>query len=269
MKRSSGALQVKDGRAARRGQLHKKGLRMAVTRGHGNAAWNREETILALELYHQMDGQLRKSDERVEELSRYLRSLPYHPANEQNQTFRNSDGVYFKLQNIRSVLTGEGLGNTSRMDRIIADRLGNDPVETARLARIIRSSVELITEDDLEMPEEFEDDFYEGRSAYVLHRKIERDSKLRKKVLKQRSPENLVCDICDFSRPLLPVEVQESFFEVHHVVPLSILTEVKSYKMADLAFLCANCHRGIHKLMSIKKEVVTLSDARSGLLLDK
>ena len=260
---------MKDGRAVSRGPMLEKDLGMAVTRGHGNAAWNREETILALELYHQMDGQLRKSDERVEELSRYLRSLPYHPANEQNQTFRNPDGVYFKLQNIRNVLTGEGLGNTSRMDRIVADSLGHDPVETARLARIIRSSVESITEDDLEMPEEFEDEFYEGRSAYVLHRKIERDTKLRKRVLKRRSPQNLVCDICEFSRPSLPVEIQESFFEVHHIVPLSALSEVKSYKLGDLAFLCANCHRGIHKLMSIEKEVVSLSDARFGLLSDR
>ena len=239
---------------------------MAVTKGHGYARWSREETILALELYHELDGELRKTDHRIAALSEYLRALPYNQIGERNETFRNVDGVYFKLQNIRSVLNGQGLSNVSRMDRLVAESLGHDPGETSRLAAIIRSSAEMITEDDLEVPEEFEEDFYEGRSAYVTHRKIERDPNLRKKVLKRRSPHDLVCDICSFSRSGLPIEVQDSFFEVNHIVPLGQQSESKSYKMGDLALLCACCHRGTHKLMSLEKDLVGLDDARLKLV---
>jgi len=239
---------------------------MAVTKGHGNAHWNREETILALELYHQLKGDLLKKDSRVAELAKYLKALPYHQTVEQNETFRNVDGVYFKLQNIRNVLTGQGLSNVSRMDKLVAESLGHDPVETSRLSAIIRQNVEMVTGDDFELHEEFEEDFYEGKTAYVRHRKIERDPKLRKTLLKRRSPSNLVCDVCSFSRSSLPVTVQESFFEVHHIVPLSQLSASKPTLISDVALLCACCHRGIHKLMSLEKGLISLEEARSKLV---
>lgn len=51
---------------------------MAVTKGHGNPKWNREETILALDLYFKLDGQaVAPTDMAVPELSKFLRGLPY------------------------------------------------------------------------------------------------------------------------------------------------------------------------------------------------
>ena len=52
---------------------------MAVTKGHGNPKWTRDETILALDLYFDSDGQIPSSNSaEVIELSNLLRSLPYH-----------------------------------------------------------------------------------------------------------------------------------------------------------------------------------------------
>lgn len=88
---------------------------MAVTKGHGNPDWAREEVILALELYQSRNGKiLGPADERVTELSTVLRSFPHHSQEARKSSFRNPDGVAFKLQNIRSVNIGTGLKNTSK-----------------------------------------------------------------------------------------------------------------------------------------------------------
>ncbi len=83
---------------------------MAVTHGHGNPNWTRDEVILALDLFFDCDGNVPgKSDERVKALSDLLRTFPYHSVAARKASFRNPDGVAFKLQNIRQVATGKGL----------------------------------------------------------------------------------------------------------------------------------------------------------------
>ncbi len=52
---------------------------MAKTRGHGNPNWTRDETILALDLFKQLDGKVPSpKSKEVKELSEVLRSLPCH-----------------------------------------------------------------------------------------------------------------------------------------------------------------------------------------------
>ncbi len=54
-------------------------LQMARTSGHGNPKWNRDETILALDLYFDCEGAIPSHlDQRIVELSNFLRRLPYH-----------------------------------------------------------------------------------------------------------------------------------------------------------------------------------------------
>lgn len=157
---------------------------MAVTKGHGNPDWSREEVILALELYHSCGGQIPgPADERVRELSSVLRAFPYHIQAARQESFRNPDGVAFKLQNLRSVDTGTGLKNTSRTDREVWEELGLDRVRTRELAGLIRHSVEIL--DDLSAVGD-EEEFAEGRSATRVHFRRERSSKLRKEVISRR-----------------------------------------------------------------------------------
>lgn len=239
---------------------------MAVTKGHGNPRWNREETLLALNLYFEFNREIPSaSDPRIVELSGYLRHLPYHSVARRKETFRNIAGVNFKLQNIRNALTGRGLSNISKMDRDISEEFGDRPDEVARLVKVIRSTVKLLETDDFELMDDFEEEFYEGKSVFVAHRKIERSRKLRQSVLKSRGDHQLVCDICNFGRPYLDRSLQEAFFEVHHLIPLANLVEERATTVADISLLCASCHRGIHKLMSIKKTNVTIEDAKNAL----
>jgi 5-methylcytosine-specific restriction enzyme A len=113
---------------------------MAATGGHGNPKWSRDETVLALELYllaaPAVPG---PADARVVSLSSELRELPIHPPQRRRATFRNPDGVAFKLQNLRSVAEGVGLQHSSAMDRQVWAEFGASLGEVQREAQRIRT----------------------------------------------------------------------------------------------------------------------------------
>lgn len=228
---------------------------MAVTQGHGNPNWTRDETILALELFLSSGEQMpspRSAD--VVALSNMLRSLPYHVDAARKPSFRNPDGVAFKLQNIRQVATGKGLGNVSQMDRAIWAEFGNDRAEVSRLANAIRAGV--VAERTIaDVPDE---EFSEGRLLTILHYRRERDPKLRGKLLSTRTGDRLSCDACGLSRTELPRELQEALFEAHHMLPLA--SGERTTRLTDLAVLCACCHRVVHKLMVKEKRAIPISE---------
>ena len=231
---------------------------MAVTHGHGNPNWTRDETILALALYFDCEGRIpSSSDNRVQALSELLRELPYHSRAARRDSFRNPDGVAFKLQNLRQMDTGKGLGNVSNMDRAVWEEFGNDPVRTRELARLIRSGIEVseATEDQAD-----EDIFTEGRIVTEVHKQRERHPRLREKLIQQRRRSGrLVCELCNcFPHPSM---YGEAIFEAHHILPLAAAMERKT-KLSDMALLCANCHRMIHRAIARKARWINLSEAR-------
>ena len=103
---------------------------MAITRGHGNPKWTRDEVILALDLYFDCAGKIPSpKDKRVIELSEILRAFPHHALAARKSSFRNPDGVAFKLQNLRQLDTGDGLGNVSQVDKAVWSEFAKDRCE--------------------------------------------------------------------------------------------------------------------------------------------
>ena len=89
----------------------------------------------------------------------------------------------------------------------------------------------------------------EGGRTRTLHFRRERDPKIirakRDHVLSETG--KLKCEICGFDFAETYGQVGNGFCEVHHKIPLSgIETEVET-KLEDLAILCSNCHRMIHR----------------------
>lgn len=233
---------------------------MAKTQGHGNPNWSRDETILALDLFLRLGGNVPSPKSKdIKELSELLRSLPYHAEAAKQSTFRNPDGVGFKLMNIRQVATGKGLGNVSNMDRLIWAEFGVRPDEVRRIAAAIKAGVtaagsEVLPEVDEELPE--------GRLLTALHIRRERNPKVRKLLLAARHAAGFRCEICDLTRPDLEMSMQEAMFEAHHLVPLAEAGERKT-RLSDLALLCACCHRLIHRAMVTRGSWVSVADARA------
>ena len=239
---------------------------MAVTKGHGNPNWNRDETLLALEAYFALAGKNPNSkDPLIIALSETLRALPYHGEAARKPTFRNPDGAAFKVQNLRSRETGKGLANVSRMDREIWGELGHDPAEVSRLASLIRAGIASELGQAASAPDEAEEvEFYEGRLLTQKHMRRERSPGLRKALLKKRDEAGLQCEVCGETHAALPPDIRASAFEAHHVMPIASV-EAGVTRLSDMALLCAVCHRVLHRMISLNRRWVGIEEARAVL----
>jgi hypothetical protein len=96
----------------------------------------------------------------------------------------------------------------------------------------------------------------EGGRSWRLHLMIERDrgNVDRKKRQVKRDTGSLDCEACGFNFAEFYGDLGDDFCEVHHKVPVSQLDSPVCPDFDDLAIVCSNCHRMIHKthpMMSI------------------
>ena len=243
---------------------------MARTHGHGNPNWTRDETILALDLYLKCHGKIpSRDDRRVQDMSKLLRRLPFHGTASRRGSFRNPDGVAFKLQNLRKVATGKGLGNVSETDRRVWAELGTRPDRVRHLAELIRNGVSFA--ESLHEARDGDEDyeFAEGRILTEIHKRRERAPNVRKRLMasRRRTGGGLICDMCRSRSTSGDRKFEDATFEAHHVIPVSMTMERKT-RLKDMALLCANCHRLLHRAISVEKRWLSISEGRQivGLL---
>lgn len=234
---------------------------MAVTHGHGNPDWTRDEVILALDLYFDVEGHIPgPTDPRVKALSDLLRAFPHHSTAARTASFRNADGVAFKLQNLRQVATGKGLGNVSRMDREVWNELGQDSKQAKELATLIRAGIRIVEE--MKDDSDTDDIFAEGRVVTETHLRRERDPRLKKRLLAQRRKAGgLRCDICACTPAGNSPQLREAIYEAHHILPLAAGQE-RTTRLKDVALLCANCHRMVHRAITQSKRWLSMDEAK-------
>lgn len=88
----------------------------------------------------------------------------------------------------------------------------------------------------------------EGDSRYVLALRRERSRPLREAKIRtlHRASRPVACEVCRFDFLAMYGELGRDYVEVHHRTPLHVSGETSS-NLDDLAVLCANCHRMIHR----------------------
>ncbi|MGG0788271.1 HNH endonuclease [Peribacillus simplex] len=99
-----------------------------------------------------------------------------------------------------------------------------------------------LTEDDL--------GFVEGKKKLRQHLYRERNPKvirLAKEKFKQENGGRIFCEICGFDFYEKYGEIGEDFIEGHHTIPVSELEEGQTTKIEDIAIVCSNCHRMLHR----------------------
>jgi hypothetical protein len=106
----------------------------------------------------------------------------------------------------------------------------------------------------------------EGRRRLVSHLRLERDRGVveakKRTVLKANG--NLACEVCMFDFVKHYGRLGEGFCEVHHRKMLSKTVGERVTNLKDLAVVCSNCHRMLHRgatLISIEKLRLTLNSA--------
>lgn len=103
----------------------------------------------------------------------------------------------------------------------------------------------------------------EGNTKLVEHLRRERNRELvsRKKAETLQRCGRLECEVCGFDFEVFYGVVGQGFCEAHHLVPLAELDETRTAKLCDLAVVCANCHRMLHR----RNPPMTLPELRTQL----
>ncbi|GIC75999.1 HNH endonuclease [Moritella sp. F3] len=101
----------------------------------------------------------------------------------------------------------------------------------------------------------------EGQLVYKTHLRRERNSDIviRKKELALDLYGSLSCEVCHFNFTDVYGIRGKDYIECHHKNPLSDTKVGVKTKLDDLALLCANCHRVIHRY----KPWITIDKLRS------
>lgn len=210
--------------------------------------WAREEIILALQLYFSAGGALDVADARVGELSGLLNRLTIYPPHLRPATFRNANGVSMKLMNIERLdpaYEGKGLSAGGKLEEALWTEFSNDRTRLNALADLIRESADSPPSAEVDEIEAAE--YAEGRYLYRIHRTRERSQSLTTKKKQQAWAEGrLFCEVCGLQPVDLYGENGPRALECHHVIPLNALSGESKTKLADLALVCASCHRVIH-----------------------
>jgi 5-methylcytosine-specific restriction protein A len=223
--------------------------RLAPGAAQRNPDWTYDELILALDLYMRWRPRQPPSGHAdLEALSDLLQRLPIHPLHTRADDFRNANGVRRKLGDFTAPdpdYTGAPTRGGSGVHEVWT-RFADDRAALAdAVARITATA-----NGEVELPpaEEDEEGSVEGRIVFRQHRAYERDQALprRKKAAVLQRTGSLACEVCgmDFSERY--GELGKGFIECHHTQPLGT-GEVRETTLADLALVCSNCHRMIHR----------------------
>jgi 5-methylcytosine-specific restriction protein A len=234
-----------------------------------NPKWHRDEIILALDLYFNSDrGSIDKSNPKIIELSETLNKLPLFPERPDAEKFRNPNGVTLKLSNFLPfdpAYKGKGMERGSKLDEIVFNEFKNDKERLHRLANEIRKisndqtlkqKLYQIEEDD----QTIEDSVMEGQIIYKLHKLRERDSD----IVKHKKQEalsllgNLECEVCIFDFHKVYGDIGYGYIECHHRTPLYKFEVQSKTTLDDLALVCANCHRMLHRTI----DTLTIADLK-------
>lgn len=239
-----------------------------------NPVWQRDELILALDLYFKIDyNKLNGKHPEVVKLSQLLKRLPLFPENQRTETFRNAEGVYMKLGNFLSIDPNDvrkGLPSYSKLDKIIFYEFRSKQEELFHIAQTIKESV---TDNSLYNLLEVANGDYdfeeyyakEGKVVFRLHKLRERNVTLIKKKKKQvlEQTGKLACEACGFDFEATYGNLGEGFVECHHTKPISLMKLEDVTKLEDLVLVCSNCHRMLHRSPDASVELLRVLISRS------
>lgn len=213
--------------------------------------WNRDEVVLAFELYKRV-GMTTKRMPEVIQLSQLLRRYHELLGRQFPSSFRSANSVHLKICNLakfdpswqKKTLTN----GSAKLEQSVWLAFDKQPALLSQTALAIRSALEAGLERSASSIPNIAETIQEGGLLLVLHRIRERNPKAREAKLKeaQTSSRGLRCEACNHSPLGLYGELGD-ILECHHRVPLAEATHKRRITTKDLALLCPNCHRAIHK----------------------
>lgn len=215
--------------------------------------WTRDEIILACALVSENEWRgARASEPAVQELSDLLRRAPIHPATDRDGAFRSPNSVQRKTFDIATQHPDYGGKQTkgNRLDRVVLRSFLDDLEPMRAVARAIRLAIlcDAVAEPVVAEVEASDMVRPEGTILLAQHLVREREPRLRSEKLKAVADrgQRPSCEVCSFDFGRVYGTLGEGYIEVHHRLPLHASGPTLT-TLSDLALLCANCHRMIHR----------------------
>lgn len=239
-----------------------------------NPTWNRDELILALDLYAANPAKPpSKESAAVGELAALLNKLHRLNGATMTDTLRNPNGVYLKMMNLRAldptfIAQGKvGMTSGGKLEKTVWDEYQGRRGELAADASAIRHAISTAGEvSPAPLPPSDPYEAEEGGVVLRLHRSYERDRRLVAEKKKQAKAEGkIACEVCNFDFEERYGPLGADFIEVHHTRPIHTMKAGLKTKLADLALLCSNCHRMAHRTRS----PLSLAELRAALQLPR
>lgn len=98
--------------------------------------------------------------------------------------------------------------------------------------------------------------YYEGNTFYRKHKMRERNQKVIRKAkeLLKNKYGKVCCQVCGFNFSDVYGERGGDFIEAHHKKFISKMKQGEVTRVEDIALVCSNCHRMLHKSLYISVE---------------
>ncbi|HMQ69808.1 MAG TPA: hypothetical protein PKA90_12610 [Ignavibacteria bacterium] len=217
-----------------------------------NPSWRREELILALDLYFNLDyGQMHGTNPKIIELSKSLRELNLIKEIPDKAKFRSVSSVALKLANFKKFdqnFTGKGMGAGAKHDKEIWNEFHKHINTLKKEADLIRqlylkpNSIKILTESESKVN-------YKSEFIFQIHKIREMDPlaiKLKKKEVLFHS-KSLKCEVCGFDSVLFYGELGNDLMEIHYNKELKSEPELEIVGFYDFIIVCSNCHKALDK----------------------
>ncbi len=227
--------------------------------------WTRDEIVLACALVEDNGWRtIAQEDPRAIELSRLLQTEAIHPLEGRAPTFRNPAGVERKTSDIVSRLPDYAgtPTNGNRLDSEVLREFLARPEEMRALAAAIRVALADGETASVEAPDPDLTDLRveEGGVLLRTHLRRERSPRLRRNKIAdaKRRGQAIACEVCGFDFFCVYGPRGLDYIECHHRLPLHVGGKTRT-RLQDLALICSNCHRMIHR----KAPWLTVEELRS------
>ncbi|MFI5913747.1 HNH endonuclease [Dactylosporangium sp. NPDC051541] len=216
-----------------------------------NPDWTRDEIILVCEAVEANGWRTIALENPVAiNISQLLQSPAIHPVQGRRSDFRNPAGVERKSNDLVSRLPNHKPTNGSRLDAEVLQDFLTRPNEMRALAASIRQALLDWSEDAADISElDVDDDgVEEGGVLLKEHLRRERSPKLKAKKLEDARKRGaaLACEACGFDFYATYGDRGRDYIECHHRTPLGVTGKTRT-RLVDLALICSNCHRIIHR----------------------
>jgi 5-methylcytosine-specific restriction protein A len=198
-----------------------------------------------------------------------LQSPALHPLDGRGADFRNPAGVERKSNDLvtRHPDFKGRRTNGNRLDQVVVDAFLARPLEMRAEAAAIEAALRRWM-DAPTIPDPDIEDFAAEEGSVLLkeHLRRERDATLKPRKIEQAKKQGIpiACEVCGFDFSRTYGSRGRDYIECHHRTPLHVTGPVKT-RAQDLALICSNCHRMIHRTnpwLTVEQLFELVTDAR-------